>query len=350
MWFKDHSPGEVVGPRLRLAGVKFFIDGCGLDTMYLSEPHADDPSNLGAFFWGRRELQRLVRRVHGAGWQIAAHACGDAATDEILRALERAFGAGGGADARTRIEHVIALRDDQLKRMRRMGVLPSFQLTFVDSTWKRDLRQIFGRERFDMLGRWRDLMEDTRLHAIGSTDSPYGGDDLQPTPVMEALVQATTRVGRPGTRPTAYMREQRLTVMQALEALTVRGAYGVFAEDELGMLRAGMLADVVVLSEDPRDVPRAKLERIDVAMVFVGGILEVCAAGYEAWCPSAVTARLDVSPGAGSGSSTVTLADQGCTDRSRGETRGGGMRKLWAGLFMSLDGPRRGPSRPACSR
>ncbi len=285
MWFKDHSPGEVVGPRLRLAGVKFFIDGCGPDTMYLSEPHADDPSNLGALFWGRRELQRLVRRVHDAGWQIAAHACGDAATDEMLRALERAFGPGGGAGARARIEHVIALRDDQLKRMRRMGVLPSFQLTFVDSEWKQDLRRTFGRERFDLLGRWRDLMEDPRLHAIGSTDSPYGGSDLEPTSVMDALVQATTRIGRPGTGPTAYMREQRLTVMQALEALTVRGAYGVFAEDELGMLRAGMLADIVVLSEDPRDVPRAELERIDVAVVFVGGILEVCAAGYEAWCP-----------------------------------------------------------------
>ncbi|MGZ8593250.1 MAG: amidohydrolase family protein [Actinomycetota bacterium] len=66
------------------------------------------------------------------------------------------------------------------------------------------------------------------------------------------------------------MREQRLTVMQALEALTVHGAYGVLAEDDLGMLRAGMLADIVVLSEDPREVPRAELERIDVAMVFVG--------------------------------------------------------------------------------
>jgi hypothetical protein len=83
------------------------------------------------------------------------------------------------------------------------------------------------------------------------------------------------------------MRAQRLTVMQALEALTVRGAYGVFAEDDLGMLRAGMLADLVVLSEDPRDVPRAQLERIDVAIVLVGGLLEVCASGYEAWCPPA---------------------------------------------------------------
>jgi predicted amidohydrolase YtcJ len=130
---------------------------------------------------------------------------------------------------------VIALRNDQIRRMRRMDVLPSFQLTFVDSTWKADLRRTFGPDRYALLGRWRDLVEDPRLHAIGSTDTPYGeGFDLRPTTVMAALAQATTRIGEPGGRPPEYMREQRLTLTQALHALTTGGAYGIFAEDELG--------------------------------------------------------------------------------------------------------------------
>lgn len=286
MWFSDHTPGEIVGPRLRLAGVKFFIDGCGPDTYYLSEPHADDPTNLGTFHWRRGELRRMVRRVHEAGWQVAAHSCGDGATDEILDAFERAF-EGSGRRFRPRIEHLIAVRDDQIRRMRALGVLPSFQLTFVDSTWKADLRRAFGPERFDLLGRWRDLAEDPRLHAIGSTDTPYGeGADLRPTTVMEALEQATTRVGAPGIRPAGYMRAQRLTVMRALELLTIDGAYGVFAEDELGSLTPGKLADLVVLSDDPRDVSRNQLGEIAVAMVFVGGGLEVCGTGFADVCPA----------------------------------------------------------------
>jgi hypothetical protein len=56
-------------------------------------------------------------------------------------------------------------------------------------------------------------------------------------------------------------------------------------EDELGHIAPDMLADVVVLSDDPREVRPAALEGIDVAMVFVGGILKVCATGYEARCP-----------------------------------------------------------------
>lgn len=283
MWFSDLTPGAQIGERLRLAGVKFFIDACGPETQYLSEPRPN--GDRGLFHWRRRELRRLVARVHDAGWQIAAHACGDGATDEILDALERAFG-GRGKRFRARIEHLITLRDDQIRRMRRLGVLPSFQLTFMDSQWAEDYRTLFPRDRRDLLGRWRDLASDPRLHAIGSTDTPYGeGPDLQPTSVLGALAQGTTRIAEVGDRVPTWMRGQRLTLMQALRLLTNGGAYGVFAEDELGAIAPGMLADLVVLSEDPRDVSRAELERIDVAMVFVGGTLEVCAAGYEGSCP-----------------------------------------------------------------
>lgn len=290
MWFSDHEPGEIVGPRLRLAGVKFFIDGCGPTTMYMTEGRKDHPANLGDFHWGRNELRRMVRRVHDAGWQIAAHTCGDAATDEILDALKLAFGDEDGRPFRARLEHLIALRDDQIRRMRRMNVLPSLQVTFVDSDWKKGLQRRFDAEQLELMGRWRDLAEDPRLHAIGSTDTPFGegGPDPEPTTVMDALAQATTRIAEPGQRPAPYMLDQRLTLMQALQLLTVGGAYGIFAEDDLGTITPGKLADLVVLSRDPRDVRLRALESIDVAMVFVGGMLEVCAPGYESVCPSSV--------------------------------------------------------------
>jgi hypothetical protein len=131
------------------------------------------------------------------------------------------------------------------------------------------------------------MADDPRLRTIGSTDTPFGDwPDLHPTSVMDALVQATTKKDQPDDTVPRWMREQRLTLDQALRLLTTGGAYGVFAEDDLGMLAPGMLADLVVLSEDPHDVPKIALERIDVLLVFVGGTLEVCAPGSEALCPS----------------------------------------------------------------
>ena len=285
-WFSDLTPGAQLGPRLRLAGAKFFIDGCGPETYLLSEPR--DDGNLGQFDWKRRALRRLVGRVHDAGWQIAAHACGDGATDEILDALELAFGDQPGKRFRARIDHLIVLRDDQLKRMRRLGVIASIQPTFVDTSWTHDLEAVFSRERLELFGRWRDVVEEPRLRSMGSTDTPYGeGPDLAPSSVMDALVQATTKKAQPGDRVPRWMREQRLTIDQALRLFTSGGAYGLFAEDDLGMLAPGMLADLVVLSEDPHAVPRIELERIDVLMVFVGGALEVCAPAVSTLCPIA---------------------------------------------------------------
>jgi predicted amidohydrolase YtcJ len=284
-WFSDLTPGAQLGPRLRLAGAKFFIDGCGPETYYLSEPR--DDGNLGQFDWKRRALRRLVARVHDAGWQIAAHSCGDGATDEILDALELAFGDEPGAQFRARLEHLIVLRDDQVRRMRRLGVSPSIQPTFVDTSWVRDLEREFSTERLELFGRWRDLVDDPRLHAIGSTDTPYGeGVSLRPSSVMDALVQATTKRSRPDDPVPRWMRDQRLTLDQALGLFATGGTYGVFAEDDLGMLAPGMLADVVVWSEDPHEVPKLELERIEALMVFVGGTLEVCAPAIEALCPA----------------------------------------------------------------
>ena len=285
-WFSDLAPGAQVGPRLRYAGAKFFIDDCGPNSYYLSEPR--DDGNRGQFNWKRRQLRRLVERIHDAGWQIAAHSCGDGATDEILDALELALGGEPGGQFRHRLEHMIVLRDDQIRRMRRLEVSPSIQLTFVDTGWLRDLRRVFDVEQLDeRFGRWRDIVDDQRLRPLGSTDTPFGeGPNLRPTTVMDLLVQATTKKSRPDDRVPRWMREQRLTLDQALRLLTTGGAYGIFAEDDLGMLAPGMLADMVVLSEDPHEVPRIELERIDVLMVFVGGGIEVCAPSVSPLCPS----------------------------------------------------------------
>jgi predicted amidohydrolase YtcJ len=289
MWFSDLvTPGEVIGPRLRIAGVKFFIDACGSKTMYMTE-RGDDIAPSGLFHWGRQELREMVRQVHDEGWQIAAHTCGDAAIDEILDALALAYGDGeDGTLYRDRLEHLVAVRDDQLRRFGELGILPSIQLTWMDSDWAASLERVFDDEQLALMGRWRDIATRPELHAIGSTDTPYGEDypELSPSTVMDALSSATTRMAERGDRPPRFMREQRLGLMRAIQLLTVDGAYGISAEDDLGTITPGKLADFVVLSPDPREVQVTQLGDVDVALVFVGGVLEVCAPGYEALCPS----------------------------------------------------------------
>ncbi len=55
-WYKDYSPGEMLAPMIRVAGVKMFADGVGTAaTAAFSEPYPFDKNNYGTlFFYSRR--------------------------------------------------------------------------------------------------------------------------------------------------------------------------------------------------------------------------------------------------------------------------------------------------------
>ena len=64
---------------------------------------------------------------------------------------------------------------------------------------------------------------------------------------------------------------ERITAEEALRCYTVGSAYAEFMEDRKGMLKAGMLADFVVLSQDITSVPRERIGDTVVEETVVGG-------------------------------------------------------------------------------
>ena len=79
------------------------------------------------------------------------------------------------------------------------------------------------------------------------------------------------------TRTTAegevYGPKQRVTVQEALYIWTMGSAFALFAEDEIGSIEVGKLADFVILSSDPNDVPPESIKDIAVEKTYVGGKL-----------------------------------------------------------------------------
>jgi predicted amidohydrolase YtcJ len=70
------------------------------------------------------------------------------------------------------------------------------------------------------------------------------------------------------------MADQSVTVEQGLDLLTRAGAYATFEEDVKGTITVGKLADLVILSDDPRTVPITDLPAVKVIMTMVGGRVE----------------------------------------------------------------------------
>ena len=273
----DVRPHQLISPNVRIGGVKAALDGYGPEGWLLTEPHVGRPGYFGEGPWKRADFDALVRTLHEDGWQVATHTCGDAAHDMVLDAYEAALGGADNDVHRHRIEHAFTIRDDQVERMRDLGIIASIQLPLLSADWAAGVESALGPERLPWVGRWRDILA-AGVTVVGGTDAPW---TIRPpdipgmlTPAVRALWDGATRTGIEAGAAPDWMTDQALTVEQGLDLLTRLGAYATFEEDRKGTITVGKLADLVLLSDDPRTVPLAELPAIEVEMTMVGGRVE----------------------------------------------------------------------------
>jgi predicted amidohydrolase YtcJ len=284
LWFTDYTPGEMLSPHVRVGGAKFFTDPTDPDTMYLSEPHSNQPGYYGDFaITPPEEIISLVVQLDDLGWQVAIHTGGDAGLDVVLDAFEAALD-GGPNDLRHRVEHLPVVRDDQIERMLSLGVVASFQLTWFHSDWIGDpdwgsFEENLGPERIAWAGRWRDLL-DSGVTVIGGSDHPW-----TPPVSIGGFGEAVTRTGVGGLAPEPWMAAQTITIEEAIALLTVDAAYGAFEENVKGTLTPGKLADLIVVSANPLQIPPEQLFDLEVLVTVVGGETVYCAQAGSSFCP-----------------------------------------------------------------
>ena len=274
-WYRAYQPGQEFSSRLRVAGVKVFVDnGPGIGY--------EDRN----YWFAQAELDELLMEADDAGFQIAVHAIVDSAIDTVLNSYEQILRDRPGMERRHRVEHAVMLRDDQLTRMRDLGVVASIQLSWFNSDWTEEILRDPGPEKAPWVGRWRDLL-DENVRVIGGTDHPWtmfgtvGGS-------MKAIYQAVTRIGEMGRPPPSWMLDQRISVEQALSLITIDAAYGTFQEGVKGSIVVGKLADLVVLSENPLAIPPERIQDVEVLLTVVGGRAEHCV-DYTFLCAQSVT-------------------------------------------------------------
>lgn len=276
-WYDDYEPGEEFGPHVWVQGLKFFADGAPDGLGNQTDPPS--PSVQGKKFWKLRGLRAAFRRANDAGWQITIHATGDGGLDLALDAYS-ALGRKDIVAARDRVEHLSTVRRDQIKRLRKLGLIGSIQLSWFHAGAAKDLIRWVGRDRVQLTGRWRDLI-DAGIPITGSTDRPWAIAG-RPGPSIAALAEAVTRISPKGKAPPRWMRSQRMTVRQALRSLTRDAAFAQGREESLGSIETGKVADLVILSADPTQVARKALWDITVVATMVDGTVEYCAKSVPA--------------------------------------------------------------------
>jgi len=283
-WYKVYKSGQQFGPYLRIAGLKIFID-------------YDSGRKL---LFQQDELNEFVRQLQSEGWTISVKAISIQSHELALNAFEYALNGESNDLHRYRIEHSIAASDDQVARMARLGIIVCIQpslpsVTSIDP----DTFRMRDENGANNSYRWSDYQK-AGVFLIASPLNPFPGVDEHRSPThissMGLLSRSVTQIGVGNEQPQAWMLEKSLTVEQILPMLTINGAYAAFAEDARGSLTAGKSADLVILSENPLQVESGRLKEINALMTMIGGKVEYCAAGAEAFCPSTVPSNTNTIP------------------------------------------------------
>jgi predicted amidohydrolase YtcJ len=245
---------------LRFGGAKFFSDGSlGARTALLAAPYADDPDrpqNLGIRIYEPEDLKAKARDAQEKGFQVVVHAIGDQAVRETLDAIEFALGPDGdNRYHRHRVEHASILPPDQMERMARRQIVAVVQPQFVTSdTWTGE-RVGLGRAPWAYPFR-------TMIHA----GIPLALSSDCPVERLDAFACLAAAVGRHPWSP-----KETLTPEEALRCYCLGGAYAAHAEDRLGSLEAGKLADFVILSDDLTRMGADGIRGLTAERVFIGG-------------------------------------------------------------------------------
>jgi predicted amidohydrolase YtcJ len=261
------TPGKPIflaDGRLSVPCVKFWADGSLQGyTGALTQPYLGKTTK-GDLNWTPDALHTLVALAKTNGWSSAIHANGDAGIDLALSTLSNVYGSKGDPGFRNRIEHCTVTRPEQWDLMQNMDLAMSFTEGHVYQWGVPFATRVLGEPRAEGID---NAPEAIRRNLVWSMNSDYATTDIQP---LRYIQTAVTRMPIGATAPLGP--DLRVTVEQALRAMTINAATACQLDDRIGSIELGKDADLVELGADPMTVNPTGIAAIPVNATWSRGM------------------------------------------------------------------------------
>ena len=249
--------------RLRYGLVKFVLDGSiqGF-TARLKRPGYYNGAANGLWYIDPDELPNLLGAYHRAGLQVHVHTNGDQATEAAIDAIERVLKADPDPDARFTLQHCQMAHDAHFRRMARLGICVNLFANHLYYWGDQHRALTMGPERAE------------RMDAAGSAQRlgvAYSIHSDAPVTHLAPLFTAWCAVNRRTSSGRVLGAEERVSVADALHAVTIGAAFTLKLDAEIGSIECGKRADFAILEEDPLAVDPARLHETPVWGTVVGG-------------------------------------------------------------------------------
>ncbi|MGO4102787.1 amidohydrolase [Leifsonia sp. YAF41] len=249
--------------KLRFGNVKLMLDGTVQGfTARLQEPgyYGGQPNGIWAV--NPEEYYEAFEAFHRAGILIHVHCNGDQATQLFIETLEAILAEYPRPDHRHTCTHSQLTTSAQYRRLAALGACANI---FANHIWA------WGDQHIDLtVGPDRAARMNAAATALrhGVPISLHSDTPVTPLGPLRTVKHAATRLTVSGR---VMGEQERISAQNALEAVTLGGAYMLKMDHEIGSLQAGKFADIAVLAEDPLEVPDTLIGDIHVYGTVVGG-------------------------------------------------------------------------------
>ncbi len=253
---------------LQFAGLKVLMDGViTAHTAWMQEPYSDTKDNCGFPAIVKERVKEKLLEAHKNGISVRAHAIGDMAIKYVLDMFEEAIDSYGPIQRRHGMEHVNYIKKEDLPRLSKMNINVSTHPVAMENYLKEEnpMLTLLGEKRCKITWPVKSFI-DSGVYV--GTGSDYPCVPIDPMRTIRVMVERTGTTGLPegGWNP-----EQKIGVLQALKAYTYGSACVVNREHELGTLKEGMLADIVVFDKDLTKVSPQEFVGTKSILTIVGG-------------------------------------------------------------------------------
>ncbi|WBV57261.1 amidohydrolase [Chryseobacterium daecheongense] len=255
---------------LKLGGFKFSDDGSPQGkTAWLTQPYLVPPEGQSADYKGfpifsDQVLYEDLKTLFQNNITAQLHVNGDAAIDQVLRVIgklkeENIY----RPELRATLIHVQNSRPDHIQKIKDIGLIPSYFSTHVYLWGDWHYSSVFGPERASFISPANSALKAGIIFTMHH-DAPVTPPDL--ITAMYSAVNRKTRSGR------ILGPNERITPLQALKAITINAAYQLQEEERKGSIKAGKLADFVILDQNPLTIDPEQIRNIKVLETIKEGV------------------------------------------------------------------------------
>lgn len=251
----------------RIAGLKMWMDGSPLaGTALLRDPYTAKYPGKAKDYKGFTnatddDLFKFLDSWYPTDYMIQVHVNGDGTADQFINVMDRIIKKHGKKDQKVVMIHCSMVQEDQILKMKEMGIMPSFYSTTLS-----EAAESFQAQIGDRINRMQPAALAAK-HGLSYTihnDAPL--IPLEITPLIWAAVNRISKVSGKVFGP-----EYALTPYQGLLSVTRNAAYQVGEDRTKGSIEVGKRADLVILDKNPLKIDKVAIKDLQVMMTIKDG-------------------------------------------------------------------------------